>query len=292
MSEAKLATRAESLAWLVLRLGQVRRATQHPDGEPESDTTHTVMLGLLASAMAAEVEPELDPGQVALFALVHDLCEAYAGDVNTARRLTPEERQRKAAAEALALVKVRNDLAGFPLLLDVLDEYEEQKTPEARWVRYVDKLCPKVTHMLNRGLALRAIGMTEPDVLESHRTQGAELREEYPEFEILHEAFDEVCAAAEEAIDYGPGSGTLVDAMSRLGAVEVRRIPLKPGDILWLTSAEPLSNRTRDRLCERIEEIFSQCSVPGVRVLLADDGVCPVAVLGGAEAESSEADAA
>ena len=45
-------TPAIRLADLILRFGRVNRATYHPDGErPESDTDHTVMLGILACAV-------------------------------------------------------------------------------------------------------------------------------------------------------------------------------------------------------------------------------------------------
>ncbi len=200
----ELTGRAVDLARLALRFGRVDRATLHPDGEPEGDATHTVMLGLLASAMAYE-HGSLDSGLVACFALVHDLCEAYAGDTNTARRLGSAKLKAKEQAEAEALVRVRRDLAGFPFLVELVDAYEQQKLPEARFVRYVDKLTPKLTHILNGGLALRRIGMTMPEVFNSHRTQGAELRAAYPEFEQVAAAFDEICTASEKAIEVDDG---------------------------------------------------------------------------------------
>lgn len=191
---------AVDLARLVLRFGQVRRVTMHPDGEFESDTTHTVMLSLLAMELAQET-PDLNPGLVAQFALVHDLAEAYAGDVNTARGLSEQQKADKDAAEAEALTRVRRDLKGWRWLIPLIDMYERQECAEARFVRYVDKLAPKLTHILNGGQALRALGMTRAEVMQSHRRQGAELREEYPEFPALADLFDEMCLASELAIE-------------------------------------------------------------------------------------------
>ena len=50
---------AIQIAAVAMRFGEIERATQHPDGRPESDTTHTVMLGLVALELAP---PDLDRG--------------------------------------------------------------------------------------------------------------------------------------------------------------------------------------------------------------------------------------
>jgi putative hydrolase of HD superfamily len=72
------------LAQLCLRFGRVDRATTHEDGQRhETDTDHTVMLGVIACAFASSCGLDLDIGKVAQFALVHDLVEAHAGDTNT-----------------------------------------------------------------------------------------------------------------------------------------------------------------------------------------------------------------
>ena len=76
---------AVRLAALVLQFGRVNRATFHPDGiRRETDTDHTVMLGVLAAALASRWHTlGLNVGRVAEFALVHDLAEAYAGDTQS-----------------------------------------------------------------------------------------------------------------------------------------------------------------------------------------------------------------
>jgi len=72
------------LGQLALAFGRVNRITRHEDGTtPESDTDHTVMLGLIACALAERWYPHLDRGLVAQYALVHDLVEVYAGDTPT-----------------------------------------------------------------------------------------------------------------------------------------------------------------------------------------------------------------
>jgi len=186
-----------ALASLSQQFGTVERATQHPDGRAESDSTHTVMLGLLAQALAPHEAVPLYLGLLAQLAYVHDLAEAYAGDTNTAGGLDADQRRAKAEREALALARIRDELRGMPGVLRLVDLYEDQVLPEARWLRYLDKVLPKLTHCHNRCAAVQAMGMTLADVQHSHRTQGAELRATYPEYTLLHDLFDAAAHAAE-----------------------------------------------------------------------------------------------
>lgn len=76
-------------------------------------------------------------GRVCQFAVVHDLTELYAGDTNV---FGPEhEHQTKAARERAALEKITHEFAHFPWLIEMLEAYEKQDTPEALFVRSIDK---------------------------------------------------------------------------------------------------------------------------------------------------------
>lgn len=189
--------RIQAIADLTLKLGEVNRATQHPDGRAETDTTHTVMLSLIAADLA--LDNRVNVADAVLYALVHDLAEAYAGDTNTARALTPEEAQAKAKREADALAKMRADLSASPWICEAIDEYEDQVLRAARFVRYLDKIMPKLTHRRNGCAAVKAIGMTLEDVRANHVAQGLKLRAEYPEFPTLDALFWDACNAAEIA---------------------------------------------------------------------------------------------
>ena len=193
-----------ALSHLALKLGEIDRATQHPDGRAETDTTHTVMLALLATSLMPYSAVDLSPGLVVHFALVHDLVEAYAGDTNTARGLTPVERTEKELREHIALMRIRTELTAFPWVGEMIDRYEAQKEPEARFVRYLDKVVCKYTHLLNRGSALRAIGMTHAEMKQKHIIQGLALREQYPELSFVAQVFDEACDTCEEYLFRDP----------------------------------------------------------------------------------------
>lgn len=189
------------LARLALAFGRVDRVTLHPDGvTPESDTDHTVMLALVAPALAARLRPDLSPERVAAFAVVHDLVEVKVGDTNTIG-ITAAGRAAKAAQEAAALDELRVELAAFPWIIDTIDRYEAQTEPEARWTRLVDKLLPKLTHALNGGAALRQMGRPMEEIRAGAARQRALLRDQYPEFPEIHDllstAMDAVAALPE-----------------------------------------------------------------------------------------------
>jgi putative hydrolases of HD superfamily len=163
------------LGELSLRFGRVDRVTYHPDGARlESDTDHTVMLGLVACAFAHAERLDLDLGLVAQYAFVHDLIEAYAGDTPTLR-ISDEIRADKAKREEAAYLRIAQEFAiRLPWLATTIADYELRRTPEARYVKAMDKVLPKLTHVLNGGVTLHEQGMTR-DQLE---VRYAEQREE------------------------------------------------------------------------------------------------------------------
>lgn len=143
----------------VIRLGElaaqyatVHRVTYLPDGvTPESDTDHTVMVGLIACAVASAFDSKLDVGLVAQFALVHDLVEAYAGDTNTFGGLSEHLSAEKEEREAAALKRIEAEFCDtLPWVAETIRAYESLATPEARFVKTLDKIMPKITRLLNK----------------------------------------------------------------------------------------------------------------------------------------------
>jgi putative hydrolase of HD superfamily len=184
---------AVTIARVALTFGQVQRATLHPDGTPESDATHTVMLMMLVADVAAR--EGLNVGLAVQFAAVHDLPETYALDTCTARALSPEAAAEKVAREAVAVDRLRAEL-GPCWTTSMIDRYEAQQEPEARLVRYLDKVLPKLTHILNDGSALVAIDMTADEAERNHAVQRAKLHALYPEMCVTRTLFDDACSLA------------------------------------------------------------------------------------------------
>jgi 5'-deoxynucleotidase YfbR-like HD superfamily hydrolase len=148
------------LARLALAFGRVDRITCHPDGTTfESDTDHTVMLGLVACSFAERFAPALDRGLVAQFALVHDLVEVYAGDTPTAFIMTDGDHSSKEERETLALARIREEFDGeLPWIGETIARYETLDTPEARYVKVMDKSLPKMVNIFNGGVTFKAQG--------------------------------------------------------------------------------------------------------------------------------------
>jgi 5'-deoxynucleotidase YfbR-like HD superfamily hydrolase len=175
-----------SLGRFSLLFGRVERATFHEDGRRrETDTDHAVMLGIIACGLAERFYPELDTGLIAQFALVHDLVEAYAGDTPTLK-ISADERTAKEQREKDALRRIAYEFsAAFPTIPHAISSYETGIAPEARFVKTVDKLVPKITHILNKGATLRAQGIKKREAQATYERQREELREYAADFPVL-----------------------------------------------------------------------------------------------------------
>ena len=127
----------ENMIEAVLRLGDLSfqlartdRSNYFPDSDRhESDTDHTVMVSLLACALAARLAPHLDIGRIAQFALVHDLVEAYAGDTHTLG-ISQAELKAKQVRESAALRRLEGEFGeDFPWIIHTIHEYESLDSP-------------------------------------------------------------------------------------------------------------------------------------------------------------------
>lgn len=145
----------EPLDELAQKYAEVRRATIAADGSYETDATHAVHLSSLAVAYAAEYHPELHLPTVALYALIHDIVEAYAGDTPSLG-LSEIERHEKAHREKLALERIECEFGeAFPEFVQACKDYEGLADDEAKFIKTFDKLDPSFTHIANECLALR-----------------------------------------------------------------------------------------------------------------------------------------
>lgn len=154
------------IAKMTLQFGRVNRVTRHPDGKrPETDTDHTVMLGVIACYLAhMRMPPQLDIGRISELALVHDLVECRAGDTDTRRALTSKQIAEKKEREEAAFAWIAGHFGVRSWLSQRIAEYETLSSPEARFVKVVDKILPKLTHLLNNKAVIRDM---DPDELQA-----------------------------------------------------------------------------------------------------------------------------
>lgn len=186
-----------SLARLTSRFAHVDRVTFLEDGiTPESDTDHTVMLGLIACAVAAELDPTLNVGTVAQYALIHDLVEAYAGDTNTFGGITEDILRLKEEREHAALLRIEAELTHLPWVARTIRAYESLEDREARFIKTLDKIMPKLTRIVNERYD------TTAEAFELHvTTQRTKITETYAhDQEIALALFDHLAMRALAAL--------------------------------------------------------------------------------------------
>lgn len=158
---------------LVLDFAKVNRVTMLEDGvRYESDTDHTVMLSVCACALASKLYPKtLDLGLVAQFAIVHDIVEVYANDTNSIN-LGAEGKGEKEKREADSLARITASFKDtYPWLPETITLYESMSTPEARFVKTLDKVMTRITNIHNKGAALRKLGTTREEITEHFAKQ-------------------------------------------------------------------------------------------------------------------------
>ena len=117
------------------RQGWLRRGV--PPERCESVAEHTFAMAMLCLFIADAYMPTLNMLKVLRLALLHDFGEIYAGDITPADAVDPQEKHRR---EHDAVQQV---FARFPHGADYLalwQEYEENRTEEARFVKQMDRL--------------------------------------------------------------------------------------------------------------------------------------------------------
>lgn len=105
----------------------------HKIENPESDAAHSWSLSLWVQLYAPA---ELDLCKCLKMANIHDLAEIYVGDFTPGSGIAPE---KKHELETDAMRRLGKEL-DYPELAELFAEFEEQKTPEAVFVRNMDKL--------------------------------------------------------------------------------------------------------------------------------------------------------
>ena len=174
-----------SLGYLTSRLCEEERTrTVHQDGRNENVAEHSLMLVKVAVALAEEYYPNLDSGKVAIYASLHDDVEAYVGDTPTDQiaKHNPEVKKQR---EARALNQLGAEFGRISQsYVNHVKIYEEQKEPEARFVRIVDKIMTELIHFPNEGAVLKE-HYTASTAAKANEDQLQHFLNEYPDFPEL-----------------------------------------------------------------------------------------------------------
>lgn len=125
---------------LLVPFMKIRRDLPFPT-EPErgeTDGEHSFTLVMVAISLNQRLSLGLDDGKIALYATVHDLVEAHAGDLSV--KASEDEHTMKAANEHEALMVIQNDFKEtFPWIAETIEKYEARSDDESKFVYVVDK---------------------------------------------------------------------------------------------------------------------------------------------------------
>lgn len=145
--------------------GVLRQTMLAGPGRRENSAEHSWHLAVMAVTLAEHAPPGTDIARVTAMVLVHDLVEIDAGDLFV--YADEEQQARQEAAERAAADRI------FPLLppdqagrlRGLWDEFEERRTPEARFARALDRLQPMLENLTAGGGTWQEHGITADQVL-------------------------------------------------------------------------------------------------------------------------------
>ena len=111
-----------------------------PSEKSESVAEHIFAVAFLAVFLNKEFDLGLDIGRVLELALVHELDELIIGDVPARDRKAVNEKEAQKEAARAKIAELLDGLYSKEYLLALFDEAENAQTPEAKFVREIDKL--------------------------------------------------------------------------------------------------------------------------------------------------------
>jgi putative hydrolase of HD superfamily len=143
-----------------------RRSYLADSSRKENSAEHSWHLGVALLALKQYIPSEIDLDHAVRMALVHDICEIGPGDIS----IYSPDRVNKAVSEKEYIAGLISDHKGFALEIERLwEEYEQQKTPESRWVKVADRLLPFLLNLATEGRTWREQSIRKQQVLEINR---------------------------------------------------------------------------------------------------------------------------
>lgn len=119
-------------------------------GRNENDAEHAWHMAIMAYLLQEYSNEKIDVARVMLMCLIHDVVEIDAGDTYAydAEGLKTQKAREEAAKERLYSMLPEDQKAD---LVAIFDEFEERKTPEAKFARALDNLQPLLLNHSNDG---------------------------------------------------------------------------------------------------------------------------------------------
>lgn len=137
-------------------------------GRNENDAEHAWHMAVMAYLLREYANEEVDITKVMLMCLIHDIVEIEAGDTYAydAENLKTQKAREDAAKEKLYSMLPEDQKREFTALFD---EFEEYKTPEAKYAHAMDNLQPLILNDSNNGGDWKDHGVTAEQVYGRQR---------------------------------------------------------------------------------------------------------------------------
>ncbi|MCR5666421.1 MAG: HD domain-containing protein [Eubacterium sp.] len=119
-------------------------------GRNENDAEHAWHMAIMAYILKEYSNEDIDIAKVMIMCLIHDIVEIDAGDTYAydEKGKATQEAREQAAKERIYSLLPEDQKAE---LQAIFDEFEERKTPEARFARAMDNLQPLMLNDSNDG---------------------------------------------------------------------------------------------------------------------------------------------
>lgn len=137
-------------------------------GRRENDAEHAWHMAIMAYLLKEYSNEPIDVAKVMIMCLIHDVVEIDAGDTYAydAEELKTQKAREEAAKERIYSLLPDDQKQDLQALFD---EFEERKTPEAKFARALDNLQPLLLNNSNDGGDWREHQVTEAQVYGRQR---------------------------------------------------------------------------------------------------------------------------
>ena len=145
-------------------------------GRNENDAEHAWHMAIMAFLLKEYANEEVDISKVMLMCLIHDVVEIDAGDTyayDEDNLKTQKEREDKAKERIFSMLPDDQK----DILISLFDEFEEGKTPEAKFAKAMDNLQPLLLNNSNNGGDWRMHGVNKTQVYgrQGKTAEGSEI---------------------------------------------------------------------------------------------------------------------
>ncbi|XP_031556364.1 HD domain-containing protein 2-like [Actinia tenebrosa] len=120
------------------RTGWVQRGVQSPESVSDHMYRMSIICFLLGGVTTDDTAAKLNKDHCIKLALAHDMAECIVGDLTPSDGVSKDEKHRKEKEAMEQLSELAGEQAGRELY-ELWEEYEYQKTPEANFVKDVDR---------------------------------------------------------------------------------------------------------------------------------------------------------